>query len=197
VSIGPRPDRADPDAGLMAGVGAGDAAACGALLDRHLGRVLALAQRLLGDAAEAEDVGQEVFLRLWQQAADWRIGEAKLSTWIHQVTLNLCRDRLRRRRHGVDLEDVELLSTNPAPERVVETDQRGLRIGEALAELPERQREAIVLCHYQELGNIEAAALLDVSVEALESLLSRARRSLRVLLSAERESGATSGGRTP
>ena len=70
----------------------------------------------------------------------------------------------------------------PAPDRGLEAQDTGRRVGAALARLPDRQREAVVLCHYQELGNIEAAAVMGVTVEALESLLSRGRRALRVAL---------------
>src|SRR5882724_8286355 len=88
----------DPDLDLVRRAGSGDGPACAALVDGHLARVTALAGRMLGNRADAEDVAQEVFLRVWQQAAKWRAGEARFSTWLHRVTLNLCHDRLRRRR---------------------------------------------------------------------------------------------------
>src|SRR5690606_12133095 len=76
---------------------------CAVLVDRHLGRIVALGWRMLGSRAEAEDMAQEAFLRLWQQAGDWRAGGARLSTWLHRVAVNLCLDRLRRRREvGLD-----------------------------------------------------------------------------------------------
>src|SRR5215813_6080589 len=88
----------DPDLDLVRRVGAGEGPACAALVDRHLPRILGLAGRLLGSRADAEEVAQEVFLRVWQQAGRWRAGEARFSTWLHRVAVNLCQDRLRRRR---------------------------------------------------------------------------------------------------
>jgi RNA polymerase sigma factor (sigma-70 family) len=173
---------ADTDDELVARAGRGDPAAVRALVARKLPRILALAQRMLFDAAEAEDVAQEAFVRIWKHAPNWRPGEAKFDTWLHRVTLNLCYDRLRRRRERPTAETPEKEDTGPAPDRNLHALDVGKRVNASLQALPPRQREAIVLCHYQELGNIEAAALMEVSVEALESLLSRGRRALRAAL---------------
>ena len=172
----------DPDEALLTGVGRGDAAAVRQLLDRRLPRVLALARRMLNDAGEAEDVAQETFLRAWKQARSWRPGGAKFDTWLHRVALNLCYDRLRKRRDVSMAEPPEQVDTGPAPDAGLLGADLSRRVEAALAALPERQREAIVLCHHQGLGNIEAAALMSVSVEALESLLGRGRRALRASL---------------
>lgn len=172
----------DPDLELVQRAGAGDGSACAALVDRHLGRVTALAGRLLANRADAEEVAQEVFLRVWQQAGKWRAGEARFSTWLHRVTFNLCHDRLRRRRETALETAGDLPSASPPPGADLQRATVAAKVRTALAQLPERQRDAIVLCHYQELGNIEAAAILEVSVEALESLLARGRRRLRELL---------------
>src|SRR5262249_1240552 len=141
--------------------------------------MVAVARRMLADPHEAEDVAQEVFLRVWREAANWRPGQAKFVTWMHRVTLNLCYDRLRRRREIAD-PDAGLAVADPAPSASAAwlASQRAQRVQAALADLPERQRAAITLCHFEEMTNIEAAAALDVSVEALESLLSRGRRTL-------------------
>jgi RNA polymerase sigma-70 factor (ECF subfamily) len=175
-------DRGDPDEALMAAVARGEPAAARALVARKLPQVLALARRMLTDPAEAEDVAQEVFLRTWRQAPRWRAGGARLDTWMHRVTLNLCYDRLRRRREIPTATPPDRPDPGPAPDRRLAAAETGAIVERALGALPDRQREAIVLCHYQELGNIEAAELMGVSVEALESLLSRARRSLRARL---------------
>ena len=171
----------DPDVELLARIGNNEPAAVNEMVTRKLPRLLALASRILGDADEARDVAQESFLRIWRQAANWRAGEARFDTWLHRVALNLCRDRLRRRKERPLHEDeaLELADSAPSPDEHLEAADRSARMAAALAALPERQREAIVLQYYQELSNIDAAALMEISVEALESLLSRARRQLR------------------
>jgi len=172
----------DPDFDLVVRAGRGDPAAAQALVARKLPRVLALASRMLGDPAEAEDVAQEAMLRAWRHAPGWRPGKARFDTWLHRVALNLCYDRLRRRREQPVAEPPEQVDAGFAPDRGLLAADTGRRVETALQALPERQREAVVLCHYQELGNIEAAELMGVSVEALESLLSRGRRALRASL---------------
>lgn len=172
----------DPDLDLVRRAGEGDGNACAALVDRHLPRMMAMAGRMLGSRTEAEDVAQEVFLRIWRHAADWKPGRARFSTWMYRVAMNLCHDRLRRRRE-VDLDEAgDPADEAPGPGQGLQRSRVSERVERALAELPERQRQAIVLCHYEELGNIEAAAVMEVGVEALESLLSRGRRKLRELL---------------
>lgn len=172
----------DPDTELVRLAGEGDGHACAALVDRHLPRVLGMAVRMLGNRAEAEDVAQEVFLRTWRHAPDWKPGRARFSTWMYRVAMNLCHDRLRRRRE-VDLSEIgDPPDEAPSPGQGLQDARVAERVERALAQLPERQRQAIVLCHYEELGNIEAAAVMEIGVEALESLLSRGRRKLRELL---------------
>lgn len=172
----------DPDEALLCRIAAGDQAAIQAMVARKLKRMLALAQRMLGDPAEAEDVAQEVFLRVWRHAARWKPGAARFDTWMHRVAMNLCYDRLRRRRETLMAEPPDQADPGAGPERGLEAADTGRRVEAAMARLPGRQKEAIVLCHYQELGNIEAAAVMEISVEALESLLSRGRRALRAAL---------------
>ncbi len=178
--------RAGEEDELVARVASGDRAACRQLLDAHLRRIIAFAARVLGDGTEAEDVAQEAFLALWRRAPEWRAGEARLSTWLHRVARNACIDRLRRRREL----GLEAAGDPPDPRAGPDADLArrdvALVVGQAVAGLPERQRLALVLAHYQELGNIEAAAIMEVSVEALESLLARARRGLREALAARR-----------
>ncbi|WP_157218114.1 RNA polymerase sigma factor [Flavisphingomonas formosensis] len=169
----------DPDADLVARVGRGDEAAARQLVGAKLPRVLALAGRMLRDRGEAEDVAQETFLRAWRQAPRWRPGQARFDTWLHMVTLNLCRDRLRRRREVVMAEPPDLADPTPGAESVLDEAAEGRAVAAAIAALPDRQREAILLVHYQDMGNIAAAEAMGISVEALESLLSRGRRSLR------------------
>jgi RNA polymerase sigma-70 factor (ECF subfamily) len=181
----------DPDADLIARVGRQDPSAVRQLVARKLPRVLALAARMLGDRMEAEDVAQEAFVRTWKQAPRWREGEARFDTWLHRVVLNLCHDRLRGRRED-PLDDLpDHADPGPGPQEVMETQARDARVQAALAALAPRQREALVLTYYQELSNIESAALMDITVDALESLLVRARRNLRAQLAATGEFGKT------
>lgn len=168
----------DPDEELVRRVGAGDPAAVQALVARKLPRILSLAVRMLGDAAEAEDVAQETFVRIWRHASSWRRGNARFDSWIHRVTLNLCYDRLRQRREWVTDELPEMVDPAPLPDAGEEPQW----IEQALQAIAPRQREAIILVYYQEMSNIEAAATLEISVDALESLLSRGRRALQMIL---------------
>jgi RNA polymerase sigma-70 factor (ECF subfamily) len=179
---------ADPDADLLPLLAEGDERAFEQLVDRHLSRLHAAATRLLNDRSEAEDVCQDVFLQAWRQASQWQPGRARFATWLHQVMLNGCRDRLRRRRPQSELDPDALVDRQHGPERTFDEAQREQALQAALAELPERQREAVILCHYGALSQREAAASLDLSVDALESLLARARRQLRLQLT---ESTAT------
>lgn len=175
----------DPDADLVTRVGERDPGAVRTLVTHKLPRLLALATRLLGDRMEAEDVAQEAFMRVWKQAPQWRTGEAKFETWLHRVALNLCYDRLRGRREVPVDELPDEPDPHASPELRLAARARDERVRQALAALPVRQREALVLTYYQELPNLEAAALMDISVDALESLLARARRSLRAQLAGD------------
>jgi RNA polymerase sigma-70 factor (ECF subfamily) len=165
----------------MLRTGAGDREAFRQLLDRHLGRIVAFAARVLGNPAGAEDVAQETFLRLWTHASRWQ-PTARLSTWLHRVALNLCFDNLKRAR-DVALDDIaEPQDPGPSLTARVQAGEIGRHVNATLAQLPAQQRVAITLCHYQGLRNTEAAEVMDVSVEALESLLARGRRKLRARL---------------
>jgi len=166
------------DAELMRRVAAGDAAACRFLVDRELPAIVAFAYRMLASRSDAEDVGQECFLRLWKAAPKWR-PDAKIRTWLHRVARNLCIDRIRARKPSDPIDGMELASNGPGPSGALQQKQVSRVIDTAVAGLPERQRLAVALVHFQEFSNIEAAKIMDVSVEALESLLARGRRALR------------------
>lgn len=174
-------EEVDDDA-LMVLYANGDGSAAAALAHRHVSRIKALGWRMLGDQAEAEDVAQEAMLRLWKIAPEWRAGEAKVTTWLYRVASNLCTDRLRKRR-GIGLDEIAE-PQDDAPSalgRLIE-DDRAAALRAALAKLPERQRLAVSLRHLQELANPEIAEIMDVSVEAVESLISRGKRQLSDML---------------
>ncbi|MSO64277.1 MAG: RNA polymerase sigma factor [Alphaproteobacteria bacterium] len=165
---------------LVRRVADGDASAWSKLIDRHAGAMVRVAACVLGDHAEAEDVAQEAFVRLMAKAGDWAPDGAPLKTWLYRVTINLCIDRTRARR-TTPLDDLaDFLGDDRQAPAVIERNL-ALRtsVREALAGLPQRQRMALVLVHYEGLSNREAAGLLELSVDALESLLSRGRRRLK------------------
>ncbi|MDA7427969.1 RNA polymerase sigma factor [Primorskyibacter aestuariivivens] len=181
------------DEALLVRYANGDPAAARQLTLRLTPRVFGQAFRMLSDRAEAEDVTQEALLRLWKIAPDWRQGEAQVSTWLWRVVANLATDRLRKRRRVAPLED----AGEPTDERAsaaaqMQTSARRTALSEALAELPERQRQAVELRHIEGLGNPEIAAILNISVEAVESLTARGKRALaRALESRKAELGYT------
>ena len=180
-----QPESLSDDA-LLGRYAAGDPSAARLLVDRLAPRILRLARRLLQDQAEAEDVTQEAMLRLWQIAPRWQAGGAQPSTWLHRVAVNLATDRLRRRR-GVDFDAIDE-PDDPAPAAVeaMIDDERRRALDEALAELPERQRVAVVLRHLEGLTNPEIGAAMGIGVEAVESMTARGKRRLAQLLSGRR-----------
>lgn len=181
-------DANDSDEALVARAGRGDRSAAAALIARHSSRVNALCRRLLNDRAGAEDAAQETFLKLWEQAARWEPRGVRLDTWLYKVASNACFDRMRRRkRDAPEAAAPDVADSASAADDLLVLEERARILREALATLPERQRIAMTLCCYQELSNIDAAAVMSISVEAVESLLSRARRSLREALASYRD----------
>lgn len=174
----------DPDLPLVVAVGQGDAAAAARLVDRYASRLHAFAWRMLGDREEAEDVVQESFLRLWKHARRWKPGVARFSTWLFQVAANLCRDRLRRRREHVADAVETLVDERPESSEQLRQQEHSAEVQRAVRDLPGRQREALLLSHYDGMGNLQVAQVMGVSVEAVESLLARARGRLRRELAA-------------
>jgi RNA polymerase sigma-70 factor, ECF subfamily len=166
----------DTDLERMQKVGRGDQRAYRELVDRYLASITRFAQRLLNDAGEAEEVAQETFLRLWTQASKFE-PRAKPKTWLYRIARNQCIDRLRKRRDASA--DLDALPGGDRPSGLLARKETAEEVERALAALPERQRAAITLVHYEGLDGSEACEVLDVSSEALESLLARGRRSLR------------------
>lgn len=173
----------DPDIDDIRRLARGEPAACARLMASHGDRLMAVAWRMTGSREVAEDIVQEAFIRMLDQAATWEEGKARFSTWLHRVTVNLCYDRLRKASTryeaaaGDDLPD--RADDTPGAEAALAETQRGMALGAALDRLPARQKMAMVLVHYEDMAQRDAAAAMEISVDALESLLSRARRALR------------------
>ncbi len=181
-------DRLDDDA-LLVLYANGDPAAARLLTARLAPVVHAHAYRLLGDAAEAEDITQEALMRLWQIAPDWRQGEAKVTTWLYRVTANLVTDRHRRRRGGtVDIDAIpEPEDGQPGVVEQMQVRARAEALQDALETLPDRQRQAVVLRHLEGLANPDIAHVMGIGVEAVESLTARGKRGLAKALSGLKE----------
>jgi len=160
----------------------GDQAAARQLTVRLAPRAYKQAYRLLGVQADAEDVAQEAMMRVWKIAPEWRSGEAKVTTWLYRVVANLCLDRLRKvQSTSLDAID-EPIDPSPSAADDMQSSARHDALQVALMGLPERQRQAVVLRHIEELANPEIADVMETSVEAVESLTSRGKRALTQIL---------------
>lgn len=184
MRVGPWPGAAE-DRVLLDRLARKDHEAFKALVNRHLSAVLTLATRMLRDRAEAEDVAQETMLRLWRAGEGLDVGAHGLRPWLRRVASNLCVDRIRLHQRTVVTDEVPEVSV-PA-DQVTSLEQKDVtrRVGDAIGALPERQRIALTLFHHEGVSQSEIGAILGVSEEAVESLLARARRALRVTLRPE------------
>lgn len=175
------------DDALMVLYSNGDIQAARSLAHRHTPRIVAQANRLLRDQAEAQDVAQDAMLRLWKIAPEWRQGEAKVSTWLYRIVANLCTDRLRKRR-STDLDSIaEPADGALSVEAAMQAEERLQALHGALAQLPERQRIAVTLRHIDELSNPDIAEAMGITVAAVESLTARGKRALADILSGQKQ----------
>jgi RNA polymerase sigma-70 factor (ECF subfamily) len=175
--------KGNEDAALLAQIATGDRVAFGVLLERYLDSVVKFAARYTGNIADAEDIAQETFTQAWLKASDWRDQGFSVRSWLYRVAYNRCVDLARRRRPDMPIDGLELpagLLADPA-ERT-SSDALVARLAESMAALPERQYMALTLCALEGLSNKEAATVLGIGLEALESLLARGRRKLRELM---------------
>jgi len=171
---------------LMQAVCNGDRSAYQAIVKQHLNAISHYAFRMLGNRKDTEDICQEAFLKLWMNAGKWDAKKANVSTWLHRITHNLCIDYLRKnsRVQTQDMNEEYQLSQAVGSDAGTLDDSEPLRdfrlakLKKAISELPEGQRSAVTLCHFQAFSNKEAAVIMGVSVSAMESLLARAKRSL-------------------
>lgn len=172
------------DLAALRAIAAGDRDAFAGLIDRESPKLLRLATGMLGSLEEAEDVVQEAMISLWEHAARWT-PEARVGTWLHTVCLNRSIDRLRRRRPSAEASALaELPDAAALPDAALVQTETVRTVREAIDQLPERQRSAVLLFHIQDLPQSEAARVMGVSESAFESLLARARRQMRRMLSA-------------
>lgn len=175
---GPSLAELDDDA-LLARMKQDDSAAYRVLVERHVDRAYAIALRVLGNQADAEDVAQECLVKVWTHRQGWQDGKAKFSTWLYRVVVNRCID-LRRRPSGDCLDDVPEPMDDQADS--VTTIHRGQvygKLSDAMGRLPEQQRLALTLSYFDDLGNSEIAEIMQTTVSAVESLLKRGRQALR------------------
>ena len=175
------PLSADSDEALMARIAAGDEQAFEGLLGRHLDRIHHYLQRLTGREADSDDLAQETFIRVWLKAGSFRPGRVRVTTWLHRIAHNVAVDHLRKAGSATRIE-AEPPSDEAGPVALRQQAEERQRLHGALGALPERQRSAVLLRHQQGLSNPDVAAVLGISVRAVESLLSRGRRRLRTLI---------------
>jgi len=178
------------DQELLALAAAGGQGAFAELVRRHQDNVLALAYRYSRDRQDAEELAQEVFLKVWRHAGTFR-GESLFSTWLFRLAVNTClnfRQRQRSRPASQPL-DGDYAAVNPAAGDELVASDREARLHRALASLPARQRMALALVSFSGRSYEEIAAAMDMTVPAVESLLFRARKNLAAILRPQKQKG--------
>lgn len=168
------------DEDLMARIAGGDAESFRILAKKYMGLLYSVAYRMFPQKADAEDIVQEALLRVWSKAYLWKAGTgAAVSTWLYRLVYNICIDHKRRTgRQSVPVDD-DHPDSGPGADTVLQDSQTGAIVSRAVRALPERQRAALVLCHYEGLSNAEAADIMGTSVKGVEGLLVRARKTLQ------------------
>lgn len=172
----------DEDSELLDKLAAGDEAAFRMLVERHIDRAYAIALRIVGNAADAEDVVQDTMLKIWSHRGRWQHGRAKFSTWLYRVISNRCID-LRRKPRNENVETVpEIADGQPGAVEIIERNELNGMLELAMQRLPEQQRIAVIFSYHENMSNGEIAQVMDTTVAAVESLLKRGRQQLRQLL---------------
>lgn len=171
----------DDDIQLIEQVGKGDKNAFAHLVHRHTQRFYAAAFRVVLNKDDAEDVVQDAFLKLWDGRAKWKSGKgAKFTTWFYRIVYHQALDHIAKKRSGKMQQMPEYLqSDDPAADAVLWQGQRGDAVGEALAELPERQRTAMILFYAEDLSQKDVAEVMGITPKAVESLTGRAKQTLK------------------
>jgi RNA polymerase sigma-70 factor (ECF subfamily) len=172
----------DEDSELLDRLATGDEAAFRMLVERHIDRAYAIALRIVGNAADAEDVVQDTMLKIWSHRGRWQHGRAKFSTWLYRVISNRCID-LRRKPRNENVETVpEVADDQPGAVEIIERNELNGMLELAMQRLPEQQRIAVIFSYHENMSNGEIALVMDTTVAAVESLLKRGRQQLRQLL---------------
>ena len=172
----------DEDSELLDRLATGDEAAFRMLVERHIDRAYAIALRIVGNAADAEDVVQDTMLKIWSHRGRWQHGRAKFSTWLYRVISNRCID-LRRKPRTENVETVpEVADGQPDAADIIERNELNSMLEIAMQRLPEQQRIAVIFSYHESMSNGEIAQVMDTTVAAVESLLKRGRQQLRQLL---------------
>lgn len=173
------------DSQLIEAFQRGDESAFEALFERYRSRVVNIANRFLGDRDAAQDTAQEVFVKVYTSARDYRPG-AEFSTWLYRVTANACYDALRKRKRSPVAPAADIPETIPdtsaSPEAQAASSDLAREVRSAISALPPNQRLAVILQRFEGLSYQQIAAVLKTSVPAVESLLFRAKSSLRAAL---------------
>jgi len=191
----------DPDAALMLRVKRGDTAAFASLVEKYKQPIINLCWRTLGDPTEAEDLAQNAFVQAYKSAPRYE-ASAKFSTWLFTIARNLCLNEIRRRsRHPADsldqtyddsddqpMHQVEDRRVTAPPDELLRAELEG-KVEEAILNLPENQRTALLLCRQDELSYEEMAKILDCSVSAVKSLIHRGRETIKQKLKPYLQSG--------
>ncbi|WP_208348458.1 sigma-70 family RNA polymerase sigma factor [Pseudaestuariivita rosea] len=177
----------ESDEALLVRYISGDTAAARLLTMRLTPVIYAYAYRMLGRSSDVDDIVQDAMLRLWKHAPKWRQDEAKVSTWLYRVTSNLCIDHMRKKKHDTIDQMPEIEDDQPLAEDRLQSRHQSQALHQALLELPGRQRQAVILRHLDGLANPQIADIMDISVDAVESLTSRGKRRLAELLSDKKE----------
>lgn len=174
------------DRSLLNAIQSGDGAAFGLLVRKHTQRFYRLAYRFTANREEAEDIVQEAFLKLWERPHLWNAGSnASFTTWFYRVVVNLSLDRVKKKKPLPLIDDTLIRDERHTPEEALAHGQDAARVERAIAQLPKRQQVALNLCFYEGLSNQEAADVMNLKLKALQSLIMRAKVTLKQKLMAK------------
>lgn len=168
------------DEDLLVQVAQRDQRALRLLMDRHMGRAIALAERIVGTNADADDIAQDAFLRIWSNAERYDPTAGRFTTWMYRIVFNLSIDRRRSLKHGLPIEDAAHVPSGAGDQlQAMLNHEQARAMQNALERLSDKQRAAIALFHMEGMSCREAGAVMGLSESAFDSLLNRARKALK------------------